>query len=96
MRSEGYSTWSVCLCVCLSVTTFSATARNNAPNKIYQRFRQDMSKVLKMVFSLKMLRSGVTVIFAYAAKSAIFFTLVSRGAEIMPGINWEFWGAARI
>ena len=32
-----------------------------------------MSKVLKMAFSLKMFRSGVTAIFAYAAKSAIFF-----------------------
>ena len=36
------------LCVCLSVTTFSATARNNAPNKIYQRLQWDMSKALKM------------------------------------------------
>ena len=60
------------LCVCLSVTTFSATARNNAPSKIYQRLQRDMSRVLKMTFSLKMLRSGVTAIFAYAAKSAIF------------------------
>ena len=67
----------VCVSVCLSVTTFSATAHNNAPNKIYQRLQRDMSKVLKMAFSLKMLRSGVTAIFAYAAKSAIFFTLVS-------------------
>ena len=62
----------VCVSVCLSVTTFSATARSNAPNKIYQRLQRDMSKVLKMAFSLKMLRSGVTAIFAYAAKSAIF------------------------
>ena len=28
--------------VCLSVTTFSATARNNASNKIYQRLQRDM------------------------------------------------------
>ena len=62
----------VCVSVCLSVTTFSATARNNAPNEIYQRLQRDMSKVLKMAFSLKMLHSGVTVTFAYAAKSAIF------------------------
>ena len=67
----------VCVSVCLSVTMFSATTRNNAPNKIYQRLQRDMSKVLKMVFSLKMLRSGVTAISAYAAKSAIFFSLVS-------------------
>ena len=61
MRSEGYSTWSVCL----SVTTFSATACNNAPNKIYQRLQRDMSKVLKMAFSLTMLRSEVMASFAY-------------------------------
>ena len=48
----------VCVSVCLSVTTFSATARNNAPNKIYQRLQRDMSKVLKMAFSLKMLGSA--------------------------------------
>ena len=65
MRSEGYSTWCVCLSVCLSVTTFSATARNNAPNKIYQRLQRDMSKVLKMAFSLKMLGSEVMALFAY-------------------------------
>ena len=36
MRSEGYSTWSVCLClsVCLSVTTFSATAQQCAQQDI--------------------------------------------------------------
>ena len=56
--------------MCLSVTMFSATARNNAPSKIYQRLQRDMSKVLKMAFSFKMFRSGVTAIFAYAA---IFF-----------------------
>ena len=58
MRSEGYSTWSVCVCVvfCLSVTTFSATARNNAPNKIYQQLQRDMSKVFKMAFSFHSLR----------------------------------------
>ena len=66
---------SACLCVCVSGTTFSATARNNAPNKICYRLQRDMSKVFKMACSLKMLRSGVTAIFAYAAKSAIFLHL---------------------
>ena len=41
MRSEGYSTWSVnpfvCLSVCLSVTTFSATTHNKAAKNRYQR-----------------------------------------------------------
>ena len=72
MHAQRGLQYLVCMSVCLSVTTFSATARNNAPNKIYQRLQRDMSKVLKMAFSLKMFRSGVTAIFAYAAKSAIF------------------------
>ena len=55
----------MCVSVCLSVTTFSATARNNAPNKIYQRLQRDMSKVLKMAFSLTTLRSEVLASFAY-------------------------------
>ena len=64
------------LSVCLSVTTFSATARNNAPNKIYQRLQRDMSKVLKVPFSLKMLGSEVMASFAYAAvSSAVAATL---------------------
>ena len=83
MRSEGYSTWSVCLyvcvSVCLSVTTFSATTRNNAPNKIYQQLQRDMSKVLKVAFSLKVLRSGVTAIFAMRLSRPFFVTLVEKG-----------------
>ena len=43
----------LCVCVSVSVTTFSATVRNHAPNKIYQRLQRDMSKVLEMVFSFK-------------------------------------------
>ena len=49
----------------MCLTTFSATARNNAPNKIYQRLQRDMSKVLKVAFSLKMLGSEVMASFAY-------------------------------
>ena len=33
MRSKGYCTWSVCVCVCLSVC--SNTSRNYASNKKY-------------------------------------------------------------
>ena len=78
MRSEGYSTWSVS--VCLSVTTFSATARNNAPNKIYQRLQRDMSKVLKMAFSLTMLRSEVMASFAYRESHRSYY----RDPELIP------------
>ena len=76
MRSEGYSTWSVCL----SVTTFSATARNNAPNKIYQRLQRDMSKVLIMPFSLTMLRSEVMASFAYRESHRRYY----RDPELIP------------
>ena len=71
MRSEGYSTWSVCLCVCVSVTTFSATARYNAHNKTYHRLQQDIR------ISLKMLHPGIMAIFAHSTKAAIFLTLFS-------------------
>ena len=74
MRSEGYST-SVCLCQ--SVTTFSATARNNAPNKIYQRLQRD---VLKMAFSLTMLRSEVMASFAYRESHRRYY----RDLELIP------------
>ena len=51
------------LCVCEHVTTFSATACYNAHNKTYHRLQWDMRKVLCLVFSLKMLRSGIMAIF---------------------------------
>ena len=37
MRSEGYSTWFVILClsVCVSVTMFIAATRNKTANKRY-------------------------------------------------------------
>ena len=71
MRSEGYSTWAVCL----SVTTFSATVRNNA-----QRLQQDMSKVFKMAFSLTMLHSEVMASFAYRESHWRYY----RDLELIP------------
>ena len=55
----------VCLPVCLSATSFSAIAYNNTTNSIYQQLQWD---VFKMVFSLVVLCSGITAMFAYAAK----------------------------
>ena len=60
--------------MCLSVTTFSATARNNAPNKIYQRLQRDMSKVLKM------LRSEVMASVAYRESHRHYY----RDPELIP------------
>ena len=34
MRSEGYSTWFVCLSVCLSVTTILLLCAAQRPNKV--------------------------------------------------------------
>ena len=53
--------------VCVSVTTFSAIACNNAPNMYISAVSAGHEKSL--------LRSEVTVIFVYAAKSAIFATV---------------------
>ena len=48
--------------MCLSVTTFSATARNNAPNKIYQRLQSFKNGVfcLKQCFVQKLWRHLLT------------------------------------
>ena len=72
----------VCVSVCLSVTTFSATARNNALNKIYQRLQRDMSKVLVMAFSLTMLRSEVMASFAYCESHRHYY----RDPELIPSM----------
>ena len=57
MRSEGYSTWSVSLSVCLSVrlsvTTFSATTRNKAAKKRYQRVQCHTAMIFKMAIFVK-------------------------------------------
>ena len=71
MRSEGYSTWSV---------SVGATARNNAPNKIYKRLQLDMSKVVKVAFSLTMLRSEVMASFAYRESHRRYY----RDPELIP------------
>ena len=55
MRSEGY----VCPSVVLSVTTFSATTRNKAAKKRYQRVQCHTGLILKMAIFVKVLRSKV-------------------------------------
>ena len=47
MCSKGYSTWSVILSVHLSVTTFSATTRNKAAKRQYQRDQCHTGLILK-------------------------------------------------
>ena len=37
MRSEGYSSWFVCVCVCLSVDAYSGTTGYEAAYSRYQR-----------------------------------------------------------
>ena len=48
-------TWSVCLSVCVSVTTFFATVRNKAAKKRYQRVQRYTGFILKMVIFVKIL-----------------------------------------
>ena len=50
---------SVCLSVCLSVTTFSATTRNKAAKKRYQRVQYHTGLIFKMAIFVKALRSEV-------------------------------------
>ena len=45
--------------VCLSVTTFSATTRNKAAKKRYQRVQCHIGLILKMAIFVKVLRSKV-------------------------------------
>ena len=50
---------SVCLSVVLSVTTFSATTRNKAAKKRYQRVQCYTGLIFKMAIFVKVLRSKV-------------------------------------
>ena len=60
MRSEGSSrSVSVCLSVCLPVTTFSATVRNKMAKKRYQRVHRYTDLILNVAISVKILRSKV-------------------------------------
>ena len=56
MRSEGYSTWSVSLSVCVSVTTFSVTTRNKPAKKWNQQVQR---YTLFIAIFVKVLRSKV-------------------------------------
>ena len=47
------------LCVCLSVTTFSAATRNETAKKRYQRVQCHTGFIFKMAILVKMLRSKV-------------------------------------
>ena len=47
------------LCVCLSVTTFSAATRNETAKKRYQRVQCHTGFIFKMAILIKMLRSKV-------------------------------------
>ena len=53
MRSEGCSTWSVCV----SVTTLSATTRKKMAKKRHQRVQRYTGFILEMVIFVKALHS---------------------------------------
>ena len=78
MRSEGYSTWSVCLCVCLCVCySTSHFSRDYLHLKRYQPPQRRMKVEKVKRFSLKMLRCEARVFPVGTAtydKSAIFYS----------------------
>ena len=57
MRSEGYSSRSVCLAVRLSVDSYSGTTRYEAVHERYQRLQNNANPKTKMAIFLKRLRS---------------------------------------
>ena len=59
MCSEGYSSRSVCLSVCVSVTTFYAATYNKPAKKRHQQVQRYTGFILKMVIFVKILRSKV-------------------------------------
>ena len=62
MRSEGYGTWFVCVCV--SVRSISATTSKRKPRK-RPTLPCDKTKRIKLAIFLKMLRSKVMASFAH-------------------------------
>ena len=57
MRSEGYSSRSVCLSVCLSVSDYSRTTGYEAAYERYQQLQCYRGKKNNVAISLKRLRS---------------------------------------
>ena len=57
MRSEGYSSRSVCLSVCVSVYDYSRTTGYEAAYERYQQFQCYKGKKNKVAILLKRLRS---------------------------------------
>ena len=60
MRSEGYSSWSVCLsvlCVCLSVDDYSRTTGYEAAYERYQQLQCYKGMKMNVAILLKRLRS---------------------------------------
>ena len=64
MRSEGYSTQFVCVCMCVSVTSLTATPLTWDKVR-YESNANALLKVFDSWISLKILRSKVTALFAH-------------------------------
>ena len=58
MRSEGYSSRSVCLCVCVCVYDYSRTTGYEAAYERYQQLQCYKGKKNNVAILLKPLRSG--------------------------------------
>ena len=53
MRSEGYGTWSVCLCVCVPVYDYSGTTGNEAASERYKQLQCNKRSKSKQAILLK-------------------------------------------
>ena len=65
MRSEGYSTQFVCGCVCVSVTSLTATPLTYGYKVRFESKANVVLKVFDSWISLKILCSKVTALFAH-------------------------------
>ena len=76
MRSEGYSTWSVCLSVCLSVCfPYSGSTRNEKYNERYHRVKCQFCGNIKKAVFFKLSYSEVRTFLLTSARAAIFSIL---------------------
>ena len=65
MRSEGYSTQFVCVCVSESVTSLTATPLTHRDKVRYESNAKTLLKVFDSWISLKILCSKVMALFAH-------------------------------
>ena len=91
MRSEGYSTWSVCLCVCVCVCvgTYSRTTCKKAAKNRYQWVQCHTGLIFKMAIFVNPLRSKVMAKNTSETASMLMSTASPRPAFVTP--DWSVY-----